>query len=95
MCKLKWARPFRLAILITDAPAHGKNWAGDGVTDDHKNEDLSVALDQMIEKNIKFLGFEFNVKTKFMFDQIEKVSSLNMSSITKKKARVTCSIGLR
>lgn len=60
MCKLNWQRPFRLAILITDAPCHGRAWNGEGIDDSYPDEDLSPCLDLIIQMNIRFLVFEFN-----------------------------------
>lgn len=40
---LKWDKPFKIALLICDAPSHGSKWAGKCL-DDYPNEDLSDAL---------------------------------------------------
>lgn len=40
---LKWEKYFKIALLICDAPCHGKKWAGK-VLDDYPDEDLEDAL---------------------------------------------------
>lgn len=48
MCKLKWKRLFRLAILITDAPCHGSAYHEPTITDNHKREDIIDELGMLI-----------------------------------------------
>lgn len=45
--KLNWTKKFKIVILITDAPCHGRDWNG-GMIDDHEDEILEDALDLLI-----------------------------------------------
>ncbi|CAD8119981.1 unnamed protein product [Paramecium sonneborni] len=67
---LKWEKYFKIALLICDAPCHGQKWAGN-VLDNHPNEDLGDALQQLINKNIVLIGIEFTSSTEVMFAQMK------------------------
>lgn len=43
LSNLKWEKYFKIALLICDAPCHGKKWTGN-VLDDYPDEDLEDAL---------------------------------------------------
>ena len=64
---LKWSKTFKIAMLICDAPTHGKRYNG-GVTDRHQNEDIEDAIKMLIENNILFVGILFNKSTFTMFE---------------------------
>ena len=44
MCKLKWQNKFKIAILICDAPTHGKKYTEKCATDNHPDEDIRDAI---------------------------------------------------
>ncbi|CAK84497.1 unnamed protein product (macronuclear) [Paramecium tetraurelia] len=67
---LKWEKYFKIALLICDAPCHGKKWAGK-VLDDYPDEDLEDALQLLINKNIVLIGIEFSQNTDVMFAQMK------------------------
>jgi len=59
MCEnISWNTPFRLAILICDAPSHGKNY-NDGCGDSYPNDDIKDAILTLINKNITLMGINF------------------------------------
>ena len=45
---LKWSKTFKIAMLICDAPTHGKRYNG-GVTDRHQNEDIEDAIKKSVD----------------------------------------------
>ncbi|CAD8164784.1 unnamed protein product [Paramecium octaurelia] len=67
---LKWEKYFKIALLICDAPCHGRKWAGK-VLDDYPDEDLEDALQLLINKNIVLIGIEFSQNTDVMFAQMK------------------------
>ncbi|CAD8188247.1 unnamed protein product [Paramecium pentaurelia] len=67
---LKWEKYFKIALLICDAPCHGKKWTGN-VLDDYPEEDLEDGLQQLINKNIVLIGIEFSQNTDVMFAQMK------------------------
>eukprot|EP00828_Plagiopyla_frontata_P019219 TRINITY_DN2457_c0_g1_i1.p3 TRINITY_DN2457_c0_g1~~TRINITY_DN2457_c0_g1_i1.p3 ORF type:complete len:139 (-),score=31.29 TRINITY_DN2457_c0_g1_i1:155-571(-) len=81
MLKLKWLpikeKTTRLAVLITDAPCHGKEFH-DGVVDDYedltilKDADIRPQLDKMISQNINLTIIEINKTTAKMVKEISK-----------------------
>jgi len=71
MCqKISWDKPFRLAILICDAPTHGVNTNG-GCGDNHPNDDIRDAILMLIKLDIMFVGLNFTRYTKTMYTYIE------------------------
>ena len=69
---LSWSKTFKIAVLICDAPTHGKRYNG-GVSDRYQNEDIEDAIKLLIENNILFIGILFNKVTLTMFEEIKKV----------------------
>lgn len=69
---LKWSKTFKIAILICDAPTHGKRYNG-GVSDRHPDEDIQDAIELLISNNILFVGVLFNKVTFQMFEEIKKI----------------------
>ena len=69
---LSWSKTFKIAVLICDAPTHGKRYNG-GVSDRYQNEDIEDAIKMLIENNILFIGILFNKVTLTMFEEIKKV----------------------
>ena len=69
---LVWSKTFKIAMLICDAPTHGKRYNG-GVTDRHPTEDIEDAIRMLIENNILFVGILFNKSTLTMFEEIKKI----------------------
>lgn len=53
--KLTWNNHYKIAILICDAPNHGELWNG-GCKDDHPTEDLTDALQMLIDAKIMLIG---------------------------------------
>ncbi|CAK65713.1 unnamed protein product (macronuclear) [Paramecium tetraurelia] len=69
---LDWSKNFKIAVLICDAPTHGKRYNG-GVADRYPNEDIEDAINLLIEKNILFVAILFNKFTLPMFEEIKKI----------------------
>jgi myosin protein heavy chain len=69
---LKWSKTFKIAMLICDAPTHGKRYNG-GVSDHHPNEDIEDSIKMLIENNIFFVGIQFNKTTFQMFEEVKKI----------------------
>jgi myosin protein heavy chain len=69
---LKWSKTFKIAMLICDAPTHGK-WYNGGVDDDFPNEDIEDSIKMLIENNIFFVGILFNKTTFPMFEELKKI----------------------
>ncbi|CAD8142287.1 unnamed protein product [Paramecium pentaurelia] len=69
---LNWSKTFRIAILICDAPTHGKRYNG-GVSDGSPNEDIEDAINLLIDNNILFVAILFNKVTLPMFEEIKKM----------------------
>ena len=46
--KLKWNTKFRIAVLICDAPCHGKKYHDEKCGDDYPDDDIEEAIDIMI-----------------------------------------------
>jgi hypothetical protein len=61
-----------MAILICDAPTHGKLYNG-GVGDNHPNEDIRDAIELLIHNEILLIGINFTKHTETMFKEILKV----------------------
>lgn len=71
MCEnISWNTPFRLAILICDAPSHGKNY-NDGCGDSYPNDDMRDSIIMLIKQDIMFIGLNFTRHTKKMYSYIE------------------------
>ncbi|CAD8209835.1 unnamed protein product [Paramecium octaurelia] len=69
---LKWKNKFKVAILITDSPCHGRkyhNFPGDF----HKDDDITETLHRLIEQQIILIGFNLNDKTIKMYQQFQKI----------------------
>ena len=64
---LKWETSFKVAILICDAPSHGRKY-NVNCGDDYPNEDLRDAIELMIKAEILFIGIIFNKHTEKMFN---------------------------
>lgn len=62
MNNLNWPSKFRIAILICDAPCHGRRYNG-GVDDNYPNDEIRPAIEKMIELNITFIGLNFTSYT--------------------------------
>ena len=45
---LKWSAKFKIAVLICDAPCHGKKYHDHRIGDDYPNDDIEEAIDLMI-----------------------------------------------
>ncbi|KAM3137900.1 hypothetical protein pb186bvf_009981 [Paramecium bursaria] len=73
---LKWETSFKVAILICDAPSHGRKY-NVNCGDDYPNEDLRDAIELMIKAEILFIGIIFNKHTEKMFNQIEAIYKEN------------------
>lgn len=69
---LTWSKTFKIALLICDAPTHGKRYNA-GVSDRYPNEDIEDAIKLLIEHNILFVAILFNKITLTMFEEIKKV----------------------
>ena len=69
---LNWTKTFKIAMLICDAPTHGRKYNG-GVSDRYPDEDIRDAIEMLIENNILFVGILFNKVTFQMFDEIKKI----------------------
>ncbi|CAD8150346.1 unnamed protein product [Paramecium pentaurelia] len=72
VCKLSWPSIFRIAILICDAPCHGKKYH-DGCGDDYPDEDIEDAIQQLIDKNIILIALNFTHHTSKMYKEIQKI----------------------
>ncbi|CAK81359.1 unnamed protein product (macronuclear) [Paramecium tetraurelia] len=59
---LKWKNKFKIAILITDAPCHGRKYHN-FPWDYHPNDDITETLHRLIEKQIILIGFNLNDRT--------------------------------
>ena len=70
--KLSWSKTFKLAMLICDAPTHGKRYNG-GVTDRYPNDDIEDAILMLINNNVLFVGVVFNKICVPMFEEIKKI----------------------
>lgn len=88
--QLGWSKTFRIAVLICDAPTHGKRYNG-GVSDRYPNEDIEDAVKQLIENNILLVGILFNKMTLVMFEEIKKVMSNSRLRFTKSTTEKSCS----
>ncbi|CAD8165566.1 unnamed protein product [Paramecium pentaurelia] len=69
---LHWSKTFKIALLICDAPTHGKRYNG-GVSDRYPNEDIEDAINLLIDHNILFVAILFNKVTLPMFEEIKKM----------------------
>lgn len=69
---IKWETTFKVAILICDAPSHGRKY-NQRCGDDYPNEDLRDAIEQMIVEEILFIGIIFNKHTEKMILEIENI----------------------
>lgn len=69
---LTWSKTFKIAMLICDAPTHGKKYNG-GVSDRHPDEDIRDAIEMLIDNNILFVGILFNKCTLQMFEAIKEM----------------------
>ncbi|CAD8145910.1 unnamed protein product [Paramecium pentaurelia] len=72
MKNLKWKSKFKIAILITDSPCHGKKYHTYPV-DFHPNDDITQTLHHLIEQQIILIGFNLNDKTTKMYQEFKKV----------------------
>ena len=72
MNNLNWPSKFRIAILICDAPCHGKKYNG-GVGDDYPNDEIRPAIEKMMDLNIIFIGLNFTKHTKTMYEEFKKI----------------------
>ncbi|CAD8057503.1 unnamed protein product [Paramecium sonneborni] len=72
VCKLNWPSRFRIAILICDAPCHGKRYNG-GCSDNYPNDDIQDAIEELIEKNIILIALNFTKYTVTMYEEIKKI----------------------
>lgn len=66
MCQLKWTKGLKFAILIADAPSHGREYNG-GAGDNYPNEDMRDAIEMMISLEIILIGVHFVKSTEIMF----------------------------
>ena len=57
--KLNWQTNFRVAVLICDAPAHGKN-VNMGCGDNFPNDDITPTINKLIDQEILFIVIEFS-----------------------------------
>ncbi|CAD8068123.1 unnamed protein product [Paramecium sonneborni] len=69
---LHWSKTFKIAVLICDAPTHGKRYNG-GVSDRYPNEDIEDAINLLIDNNILLVAILFNKVTLQMFEEIKKM----------------------
>lgn len=69
---LQWTKKFRIAMLICDAPTHGRLYNG-GVKDNHPDEDIKDAIEMLIGNNILLIAIPFTANTTKMFDEIKKI----------------------
>ncbi|CAD8046726.1 unnamed protein product [Paramecium primaurelia] len=72
MKNLKWKSKFKIAILITDSPCHGKKYHSFPV-DFHSDDDITQTLHRLIEQQIILIGFNLNDKTTKMYEEFKKV----------------------
>ncbi|CAK86488.1 unnamed protein product (macronuclear) [Paramecium tetraurelia] len=71
---LKWKTQFRIAMLICDAPCHGTNFHEfDRSQDNYPDDDLTGAIELMIQNDIFFIGILFTNHTNKMFTQIRNI----------------------
>ncbi|CAK92523.1 unnamed protein product (macronuclear) [Paramecium tetraurelia] len=70
--KLKWKNKFKIAILITDSPCHGRKYH-QFPGDFHPNDDITEVLHRLIEQQIILIGFNLNDKTIKMYDEFKKI----------------------
>ena len=47
--KLKWNTKFKIAVLICDAPCHGKKYHEANCGDNYPNDDIEDVIDLMIK----------------------------------------------
>ncbi|CAD8140407.1 unnamed protein product [Paramecium octaurelia] len=69
---LEWKNKFRIAILITDSPCHGRKYHS-FPGDFHPNDDITEVLHRLIEKQIILIGFNLNDKTIKMYEEFKKI----------------------
>lgn len=69
---LKWSKTFKIAMLICDAPNHGKRYNGN-VSDRYQNEDMEDSIRMLMDNNIMLIGILFNKTTYTMFEEIKKI----------------------
>ncbi|CAD8176644.1 unnamed protein product [Paramecium pentaurelia] len=71
---LQWKTKFKIAMLICDAPCHGTNFHDFGRNQDHyPDDDLTQAIELMIQNDIFFIGIIFTSITNKMFEEIRKI----------------------
>ncbi|CAD8046871.1 unnamed protein product [Paramecium sonneborni] len=70
--KLKWMNKFKIAILITDCPCHGKRYHN-MVNDCHPQDDIEEMLYRLIDQQIVLIGFNLNQKTIQMYEEFKKI----------------------
>ena len=73
MNNLNWPSKFRIAILICDAPCHGKKYHGGITSDDYPDDEIRPALEKMMDLNIIFIGLNFTKHTKTMYEEFKKI----------------------
>ncbi|CAD8154602.1 unnamed protein product [Paramecium pentaurelia] len=72
MTNLEWKSKFKIAILITDSPCHGKKYHTYPI-DFHPNDDITQTLHCLIEQKIILIGFNLNNKTVKMYEEFKKI----------------------
>ena len=70
--KFKWRSVNKFVVLIADAPTHGKRYCEPN-QDDHQDEDIQDAIDELIERKIAFFGVKFVDCTEKMYNELEKI----------------------
>lgn len=69
---LTWSKTFKIAVLICDAPTHGKKYNA-GVSDRYPTEDIEDAIKMLIDNNVLLVGILFNKITLTMFEELKKI----------------------
>ncbi|CAD8131993.1 unnamed protein product [Paramecium octaurelia] len=72
VCKLQWPSKFKIAIIICDAPCHGKKYNG-GCGDNHPEEDIQDAIEELIQNGIVLIALNFTKHTTVMYEEIKKI----------------------
>ena len=91
---MNWRSNARYAILIADAPGHGKQYHTDEVQDDYENGDpnglvLEVLMEKYVDNNINLCLTRIDEYTDIMFDRMIKAyKARSEKSVDKPKIEV-------
>ena len=75
---IEWKSKYKLICLVADAPAHGKRFHDESVSDDYPADETAAKwVEKLAQENYSFVALEFTKYTNVMYNEFQKIYEEN------------------